>query len=387
MIELTLMLLPVAAASGWYFASKHYAGSSVKSSLDHASYFQGLNYLVNNQSDKAIDVFVNLLEVDDESIDVHLALGTLFRKRGEVEKAIRLHQNLIARPELSQKARLGILNELGMDYMHAGLLDRAEALFIELEKHHEYRLNCTKQLLSIYQQEKEWDNAIDYGIKLDSINAASQQILLAHLYCERALQARDEGDLKGAKNLLKKALKVDSLCIRSNLTNAQFALRESKYKAALDYLLNIKQQNIQFVPVFLDMYLQCYDELNKPKEKFNFLATAEAEVESPIITKAFVSVLAEQKGSENAYVFIKNKLEQKPSMANLLLFSDLSLAKEDSSNAVLFYKSLSSLNYAKLLFHCDKCGFDSEKLNWMCPSCKAWGAIQPVGFLDSKLWL
>ena len=151
MVELALALLPVAAATGWYVAHKHYKNSTSHSTLDHSTYFQGLNHLINEQSDKAVDVFVNLLEVDSETIEVHLALGTLFRKRGEVEKAIRLHQNLMARPELGHVVRLGVLNELGMDYMHAGLLDRAESLFLELEQHPEHRLNVTKQLLSIYQ--------------------------------------------------------------------------------------------------------------------------------------------------------------------------------------------------------------------------------------------
>ena len=115
MVEFALALLPVAAATGWYVAYKHYKNSVNQSNLDHSKYFQGLNHLVNEQSDKAVDVFVNLLEVDSETIEVHLALGTLFRKRGEVEKAIRLHQNLMARPELEHVIRLSVLNELGMD--------------------------------------------------------------------------------------------------------------------------------------------------------------------------------------------------------------------------------------------------------------------------------
>ena len=156
MFEIAILLLPVAAASGWFVASKHYTGKAKKPSNEYEGYFKGLNYLLNEQPDKAINVFIDLLNVDDETIETHLALGTLFRQRGEVEKAIRLHQNLIARPQISHETRANVLNELGLDYMRAGLLDRAESIFLELEKKSSHQVKAIHQLLSIFQQESEW---------------------------------------------------------------------------------------------------------------------------------------------------------------------------------------------------------------------------------------
>ncbi|MEO1894735.1 MAG: hypothetical protein ABGX32_00515, partial [Methylococcales bacterium] len=187
MFEIAIMLLPVAAASGWYAASKHYKAKEKRPTNEHKGYFKGLNFLLNEQPDKAISVFIDLLEVDDETIEIHLALGTLFRQRGEVEKAIRLHQNLIARPQISQQIRSNALNELGLDYMRAGLLDRAESIFLELENDVVLKCQAVKQLFSIFQQEKEWLKAADYAVKLEAIDRRKQPILLSHLYCQLAL--------------------------------------------------------------------------------------------------------------------------------------------------------------------------------------------------------
>lgn len=378
MIEIALALLPVAAASGWFVASKYYKNSQANSMLDESKYFKGLNHLINEQSDKAIDVFVNLLEVDNETIEVHLALGTLFRKRGEVEKAIRLHQNLIARPELKQTTRNEILNELGMDYMHAGLLDRAEALFLELEKHHEHRLNVTKQLLSIYLKQKDWEEAIVYASKLSSIDSKSQNVLLAHLHCEMALQLNELHQTKEAKSYLKKALKFDVHCIRSNLISAQLAMEVDKYKAALDFLFCIKHQDVQFVPVFLELFLGCFDKLNKHKEKLQFLAAIDAKVKSPNVTKAFALTLESQKSSDEAYAFLKTKIKDNPNLGNVTAFSELLYNKREDVDVGLLSDALHSIYHEQCHFHCKQCGFDSEKLNWMCPSCKSCGVIQPI---------
>lgn len=378
MVELALALLPVAAATGWYVAHKHYKNSTKHSTLDHSTYFQGLNHLINEQSDKAVDVFVNLLEIDSETIEVHLALGTLFRKRGEVEKAIRLHQNLMARPELGHVVRLGVLNELGMDYMHAGLLDRAESLFLELEQHPEHRLNVTKQLLSIYQQEKEWLKAINYARKLQSLDSPPQHVLLAHLHCELALMLINSHDAKEAKSNLKKALKYDQLCVRSNLINAEIELVNKKYKVALEYLMSIKQQNNNFVPVFLEMFILCFNQLKKQNEKLQFLAIVESEINSDLLTNAFVLALSEQKGNENAVVFLKNKLSESPRLSDITKLSSMLVDKRGDLEIKTLSDALNALYHQRLHFLCNRCGFDSEKLNWMCPSCKHWGTVTPV---------
>tara|TARA_R110002095_G_scaffold76153_1_gene65039 strand:+ start:442 stop:1584 length:1143 start_codon:yes stop_codon:yes gene_type:complete len=378
MYEFSFMLLPVAAASGWYFSSRYYRRKQSVGKLGHSTYFKGLNYLLNEQPDKAIDVFVDLLEVDDETIEIHLALGTLFRQRGEVEKSIRLHQNLIARPQLSHAMRTDVLNELGLDYMRAGLLDRAESIFLELEKNTEHKLNATKQLLSIFQQEKEWVTAIEYVVKLVSIEGIKQTSVLSQLHCEVAADYLAKNDISAARNYLKKALKIDPTCVRASVMSAQIYRQNKDYKQALKTLINVQNQNISFVPVYLDLIIDCFDKLNQPTQKFNFLVELQAINESSFVISRFLDVLLEQKGAEQAAAYIREKLLNEPRESMLQLYAKIKKDSVNLDDAHFFCDALNKLEVVPLSFQCQQCGFSSVDLNWCCPSCKQWDVTNPV---------
>jgi hypothetical protein len=171
MIEyLLLLLLPVAVYFGWWLARAIERRSSGKRKrLFSDQYFQGLNYLLNEQPDKAIQVFLELAEVNQETVETHMALGNLFRRRGEVDRAIRFHQNIIAKHGLQPEQRTQALLELGEDYMRAGLLDRAERLFSELIETDAHTPSALRSLLDIYQQEKDWDKALEQAQRLEQV--------------------------------------------------------------------------------------------------------------------------------------------------------------------------------------------------------------------------
>ncbi|MBQ0724772.1 MAG: lipopolysaccharide assembly protein LapB [Cycloclasticus sp.] len=378
MYEISFMLLPVAAASGWYFANRQHKRKQSGSKLEHSGYFKGLNYLLNEQPDKAIDVFVDLLEVDDETIEIHLALGTLFRQRGEVEKSIRLHQNLIARPQLTSTLRADVLHELGLDYMRAGLLDRAETIFLELEKNNEHKLNSCQQLLSIFQQEREWLPAIDYVIKLELIENNRQPQLLSQLHCEAAEEFLAKKDLNKASGYLKKALKIDPHCVRASVITAQIYKKNNDFKRALKTLLAIRDQDIRFVPVFLDLILDCFNSLNQPKQKFNFLADLQTGNDSVFVTRRFIDVLIEQEGKQRALDYLQEKLLQEPKQALLKLYALIKADNESDQDSQFFCQVINKLEDELFSFQCKQCGFSSVDLNWCCPSCKQWGVNEPV---------
>jgi len=379
MIEYAASLLPIAAASGWYIAYRHYKVKKQNSTLDHSGYFKGLNYLLNEQPDKAIDVFIDLLEVGNETIETHLALGTLFRQRGEVEKSIRLHQNLIARPQLGTELKNDVLNELGLDYMRAGLLDRAENIFLELEQQSSHRVNAVNQLLSIYQQESDWSKAIDYALILEKIEKASLPVLLSNLYCELAKTCLIGHDLSLAKLYLKKAAKKDANCIRVVVMQAEISADEGDYKSALNYYLNIQYQDKRFIPVFLEQILGCFNMLNKQKEKLSFLTSIGSEIESSILVDSLVMDMKVEQGEAEAIEFVKNKLAQSPTLSYLMLYSKLVLASgQPQENSAFLLDAINKLYRVKLSFHCEQCGFDSTELNWHCPSCKTWGSCLPA---------
>src|SRR5688500_2471596 len=180
-----LLALPLFFALGWLAARVDIKQLLLESRALPVSYFKGLNFLMNEQPDKAIEAFIEVVKVDPQTVELHFALGSLFRRRGEVERAIRMHQNLVERTDLVEEQKLAALFELAQDYLKAGLLDRAEELFLKLEgtPHAEGAL---KFLLEIYQQEKEWQKAIGAAQKLESVTGQSHQKEIANFYCELA---------------------------------------------------------------------------------------------------------------------------------------------------------------------------------------------------------
>ena len=224
-LEILFLLLPVAALSGWLVGRGGVSGHRrEEGGLFSPDYFKGLNYLLNEQPDKAVEVFVQMLEVDSETVETHFALGNLFRRRGEVDRAIRIHQNLIARPTLNRTQRNQALFELARDYMAAGLLDRAEALFEELIDDREYSEQVGCQLLEIYQQEKEWDQAIEVARRLQGTGIDGAP-LISHFYCELAERAMRRNDYAEAGKLLKRALSEDRANVRVSLLEGRMELR------------------------------------------------------------------------------------------------------------------------------------------------------------------
>ncbi len=372
------MLLPFAAASGWYAAVKQLRPKQLGGSVNNAEYFQGLNYLLNEQTDKAIGVFVELLDVDDETVEIHLALGTLFRQRGEVEKSIRLHQNLIARPELKQAVRMDVLNELGLDYMRAGLLDRAENIFLELEKDRQHTPVATKQLLSIYQQEKEWPKAIEYASKLETVTGVKQPIILSHLNCEVAQRQLLKQDSSSAKNYIKKAIKIDPLSIRASVMLAQLLMKDLDFKSALKILEGMIDKDERFVPVYLHLTLTCFDKLNKPKQKLKFLRGLYERVSGRVVSKAFIDALIEYEEPGTVTDFLTQQLHASPDMTLLKPYVAVRKNSSDYDELNFIHQVLQEIEEAVISFQCQHCGFTSVELHWNCPSCQCWGESMPV---------
>ena len=214
------LLLPVAALSGWWIGKSAQETKKLSKNI-HPEYFKGLNFVLNEQPDKAIEVFIRMVEVDNETVETHLALGNLFRRRGEVDRAIRIHQNLIARPTLNQGQRAHALLELGMDYMHSGLLDRAEKLFLELVDLDLYLNEAYFNLLEIYQQEKDWENAIIIAKKFETISGENLNPVIAHFFCEVAENELNSGRLSNAKEQIHNAMNANSKCVRASIIEAK----------------------------------------------------------------------------------------------------------------------------------------------------------------------
>ena len=227
------LLVPVAAASG-YLAGRRGSEKSSGQRVTRltSSYFRGLNYLLNEQPDKAIELFLQIAEPDSDTLETQLALGNLFRRRGEVDRAIRLHQNLFTRPLLSAEQRSLALVELGEDYLRAGLLDRAEALYKDLLQVDGQEAIALRQLIEIYQQEQDWDSAIAAAERLCESGDCSNTALIAQFRCELADRALEQGDHEGARSHLQRALNDQPDCIRAELQLGKIELQHSRWQQA-----------------------------------------------------------------------------------------------------------------------------------------------------------
>ena len=370
MLELLFLLLPLAAASGWYIAYCQFSNSNTrKKHACNREYLRGLNYLLNEQSDKAVDTFIKILEVDTETVETHLALGVLFRRRGEIDRAIRLHQNLIARPNLAS----------------AGLLDRAERLFFEVIHHDdsEYARIAVRYLLEIYQQQKRWEIAIKQAKKISKWdNKIFKNI--AHYHCELAqnlLNAR--GSQKEAIRLLELALKYDAQCVRANLIKGKLAIIGEKWEQAIAIYQAIKKQDPDYITETLEPLNQCY--LQHQSGSMGLLSylheTLSEHAQTPI-SLAIVKLIQE-KDNDKALQFLTQQLQSKPSLPGLYQLVDLHLAQEnssmtDKSNLISLKDLIKKLMENKPVYRCLTCGFNSKILDWLCPACRNWSTIKPL---------
>lgn len=385
MLELLFLLLPFAAASGWYAAYYKFSNSNSPKHSCNREYLRGLNYLLNEQSDKAVDTFIKILEVDTETVETHLALGVLFRRRGEIDRAIRLHQNLIARPNLANAQKLQALLALGRDYYCAGLLDRAERLFFEVIHHDdkEYARIAAHYLLEIYQQQKRWEIAIKQAKK---ISKWDKKIVknIAHYYCELAQNLLNTQDnQKEVIRLLELALKYDNQCVRANLIKGKLAIVAEEWEAAIVIYQAIKKQDPDYITETLEPLNQCY--LQHQSGSLGLLGylheTLTEHAQTPI-SLAIVKLIQE-KDNDKALQFLTRQLHAKPSLPGLYQLVDLHLAQKncsltDKSYLMSLKDLIEKLMENKPIYRCLSCGFNSKILDWLCPACRNWSTIKPL---------
>ncbi|MBI5448605.1 MAG: lipopolysaccharide assembly protein LapB [Gammaproteobacteria bacterium] len=391
MIELLLLLLPVAAASGWMAAKQHHQ-KNIQNEPIPKDYFTGLNFLLNEQPDKAVEVFIKLLEVNADTVETHLALGHLFRKQGEVDRAIRIHQNLIARPQLTKAQRNQALFALAKDYFSAGVLDRSERLFLDAFDENNRDLDSLQHLLDIYQQEKSWEQAIEIAKKLTALTGKSQHVEIAHYYCELAEKALHTKELGQARHLLKQALASDKHNARALLLKAKIEASLQDYQTAIHTLESIKENNPAYFSETIPLLVIYHQQSNKRYDLFSFLE--KSLVDCPRISTALVlTQQLQQSHPERAYLFLKNYLTAHPSLRGLYALLELASQLPTQNNASCAQADekiplIQTLLAPTLLNHpiylCQHCGFSGKTLLWLCPSCKQWNVIKPILGLEGE---
>ena len=379
---LLFLLLPVAALSGWLVARRsgeRQRGAQV-SKLSR-TYFKGVNFLLNEQPDKAIEVFLELAEVDKNTVETHFALGNLFRRRGEVDRAIRVHQNLIARPTLTDEQRTQAVLELGEDFMRAGLLDRAETLFADLVKANTSAPAALRHLISIYQQERDWTKAIEHARRYETATGEPTGKLIAQFQCELAEQARSHGDIPAARAFLAAAYSDDTHCIRAGIVEGQIELAAGNDQAAIRAFERVARHDVEYLPEFLKPLLGAYERRGERARARAFLAEMIERYPGVSALLAQTRLIDQDEGREAATDFLTRQLRQRPSVRGQGALIDLGLAnsRPEEKDRLLVLKQLTEQLVAGTpSYRCGRCGFGARAHHWQCPSCKNWGTVKPI---------
>jgi lipopolysaccharide assembly protein B len=389
MLELLFLLLPVAAAYGWYMGRRG-VRQDAQSKSNHFSrqYVAGLNFLLSDEPDKAVDLFIQLLQVDSETIETHLALGNLFRSRGEVDRAIRIHQNLIARPNLLLEQRHLAMLELARDFLAAGLLDRAEHILVELKNDPDYEEEALSQLMQIYQQLKDWEQAITVAERLKKRQGIKALIPMGHFYCELAEQHWRRQDARAAIVQLKKALKADAGCVRANMRLAAIYMAQQQWSQAAHCLLQITEQDADFISEVLADLQHCYRMLGNEAEFVQRLEQWVAADSGASAVLMLADKVGETQGALDAEQLVLSQLQRHPTMKGFYRLMSYHAANAEQGRARASLEMLKSLVSEQIRLkpshRCGQCGFSSQTLFWQCPSCKQWGSIKPVRGLDGE---
>ena len=381
MIEYIWFLLPVAAASGWLAAVHRGKSKQSRNGVGLSSdYYRGLNYLLNEEQDKALDVFLRLAQEDAEAIETHLALGGLYRRRGEIERAIRIHQNLLARPSLDPSQRLIALMELAKDYMHAGLYDRAESLLLDIVKHGQQKEEALAHLLSIYQSEHDWEKAVHIAKKIKGTNDPNIRQMIAHCYCEIAEEALRARTPHAAKDALKEALFVDPKSVRANILLGEIAIDEKRYTQAYRHYIRIFEIDDEFVPEVVNRIVECIDNGASSADFDNYIRIYSESDKSYLLLKGLSKYLMQRQSVNAAREYAWHQLQDSPSFLGLTEWLRLEMQSDQITHGHLekIYQALETLMQQWPAYQCRHCGYRSTILYWQCPTCKLWGTVKPT---------
>jgi lipopolysaccharide assembly protein B len=371
-----LLLFPLFFGLGWAAARIDIRHLVKESRALPRSYFQGLNFLLNEQPDRAIEAFVEAVKVDPQTVELHFALGSLFRRRGETDRAIRMHQNLIEREDLKQDLKLQALAELGQDYLKAGLLDRAEEVFDKL-RDSELAESAKRNLLEIYQLEKDWEKAIAIASELPDFASHKE---VAEYYCELAAAElmRSRRDLAAA--YLDTALERNRKCVRASLLQGDIQLQQDQPLAAIESWQRIEQQDPTYLALVAQRLLDAFRKLDRREEGLQLLRGYLEHYPSLDLLDVVFQLVLEGDGAEAAYKLVRDELKRNPTLLGFdkLLAARLLFASPDSRPDLELAKGIVQTYTRRLArYRCDNCGFKARQFYWRCPACGGWETYSP----------
>lgn len=374
-----LLIVPVAFALGWIAARYDLKTLLSESANLPRSYFRGLNFLLNEQPDQAIDAFIEVVKLDPETVELHFALGNLFRRRGETDRAIRIHQNLLSRADLPERERDHALFELGQDFLKAGLLDRAEETLARLDSG-EHAIGAQRALLTIYEIEKDWPKAIQVAEKLETMGVPPLAKEIAQFHCELAQEALSRKNPAEAADELALALKANEQNVRATILAGDVAAAAGQHEAAISAWRRVEAQNPAYLPLVAEKLMKAYQALERADEGATLLTSYVERYGSSDLLDIVYPYVAELRGAEAAHALARTQMQAAPNLAGMtrLIEAQMATAEEPRRGELELIRTLVKQRTKNLpRYTCQSCGFRARLFYWQCPGCSGWETYAP----------
>jgi lipopolysaccharide biosynthesis regulator YciM len=376
-LALAWLMLPLGAALGWYLA-RRWPRPHEQDTRGSSEYLTGLTHLVNQDPDQAIAAFVKAVEVDDETVELHLTLGGLFRKRGEVDRALRIHENLLARPSLKPLHRNQVRFELAQDFLKAGVIDRAEALFKELVAQGMFLRESLEHLVALYEQVRDWRQALEAARQLEAVKSSSLRPLIGQYYCELSEAARGRKDLPEALRLAGRALAEHPECVRASLLQGALHEAAGDLGAAIKAYRRVPEQDPRYIGEVLEPLRRCHDGRQDRAGYSAFLEEAEELWKHPSVVLARAQLMRAENIDPSSYLI--ERLQRQPQWKGLDVLLQATGARVPDAAPLIEGLRLAMVKVLERrpVYQCVHCGFAPTLLFWQCPSCKQWTTVAPL---------
>ncbi len=377
-----LLALPFLFVAGWLARGFESRVNETDNAALPRSYFRGLNHLLNDQPDKAIDAFIEVVKLDPETIELHQALGNLFRRRGEFDRAVRIHTHLLNRADLPARQRSQALEELGQDYLKAGLLDRAEDAFVQLLEDRHHRFDALRALVRIYQTEREWLKAVDCARKLESEAGESHNVSISHYYCELASDALGRNALDEAQRAIDQALAVNRKSVRALILNGDVAAKRGEPQEALRQWRRVEEASAEYVPLIASRVADAMATEGREQDALEWLEQALRDAPSIDLLDVVAHRATAWRGAAVAEALIAKETQRHPSLLGFERLLEARMANNQNHGKVdgelqLLSSLLSNHNQKLARYRCSKCGFRAREFHWNCPGCTSWDSYPP----------
>ena len=374
-----LLALPVFFGMGWMAARVDLKSLLSESRALPSSYFRGLNFLLNEQPDKAIESFLQVAKENPQTVELQFALGSLFRRRGEVDRAIRMHQDLVNREDLPEEERRQASFELAQDFFKAGLLDHAEQVLAKMALV-DPSAEVHRHLLDSYIQEKDWEKAIDAARKLEVSAKRNYQKEIANYYCELAIGEQLHGRGVVAQEHLDRALEANRKCVRANILRGEWLARAGRHQEAIEAWKAIEQQDPAYFGLAAEGMLESYKSLGRLGEGLSLLRGLQHRYPGLDLLNVVYQATSEHEGDDAAWRLVRDEVRRNPTLVGLDRLIDAELVRappERRQDLTLMKDLVHSHAQALAVYLCANCGFKARQFFWQCPACGGWETFAP----------